>query len=50
MRMESRKQIRLKEYDYSSVGVYFITVCTNHRSEVLCRIVGREPMAARRAA
>lgn len=24
----SRKSIRLKEYDYSQTGVYFITICT----------------------
>jgi putative transposase len=29
--MKAIKDIRLKEYDYSSNGFYFITVCTNHR-------------------
>ncbi len=23
-----RKSIRLKEYDYSEVGAYFVTICT----------------------
>ena len=26
-----RKSIRLKEYDYSLPGYYFVTVCTNNR-------------------
>ena len=26
-----RKSIRLKDYDYSSAGVYFITICTKDR-------------------
>ena len=44
--MKERKHPRLKEYDYSSAGVYFITLCTRHRSEVLCRIVGRDDPGA----
>ena len=31
-RMETRRNIRLKGYDYSQAGVYFVTVCTkDHR-------------------
>ncbi len=26
-----RRSIRLKEYDYSSAGAYFVTVCTQNR-------------------
>ena len=26
-----RKHLRLKDYDYSSVGYYFITICTHNR-------------------
>ena len=26
-----RRSIRLKEYDYSSAGAYFVTVCTKDR-------------------
>jgi len=33
-----RKSIRLKNYDYSQTGSYFITICTNNREEVLGRI------------
>ncbi len=29
--METRKNIRLKEYDYSQNGVYFITICTKDK-------------------
>lgn len=33
-----RKQIRLKEYDYSQEGYYFITICTKDRKEILGKI------------
>ncbi len=39
MDLRSRKIIRLKNYDYNSVGAYFITVCTKERQEILSRIV-----------
>ena len=29
--MQYRKSIRLKGYDYSSAGAYFVTVCTHER-------------------
>ena len=35
-----RKNIRMKEYDYSSPGSYFVTVCTNSRDSVLWHNVG----------
>ena len=31
MNLPVRKQIRLKEYDYSKNGAYFVTVCTHER-------------------
>ena len=34
----SRKRIRLPEYDYSSPGAYFVTVCTHDRRCILSRI------------
>lgn len=37
--MIERKQIRLKEYDYSSNGVYFITICTKDKKQILGKIV-----------
>lgn len=34
-----RKQLRLKEYDYSQEGYYFITICTQNRKCVLSKII-----------
>ena len=31
--MKGRKQIRLKDYDYSKSGYYFVTICTRYREE-----------------
>ena len=36
--MQERKQIRLKEYDYSKAGGYFITICTASHEDVLGKI------------
>ena len=33
--MRGRKSIRLKGYDYSQAGAYFITICTKGRKELL---------------
>ncbi len=30
---KTRKKNRLKEYDYSSTGMYFVTVCTNNKEK-----------------
>ena len=35
-----RKNIRLANYDYSTPGAYFITICTEGRKCILSRIVG----------
>ncbi len=32
--LSTRNPIRLKEYDYSSPGAYFITVCTANREKI----------------
>ena len=37
-KLPQRKQIRLKEYDYSQEGYYFITICTKNRLEILGKI------------
>jgi putative transposase len=37
-----RKQIRLKEYDYSRPGAYFVTICTQEKSNVFGDISGEE--------
>ena len=38
----NRKQIRLKEYDYSKEGYYFITICTKDRKQILSKIKTNE--------
>ena len=38
--MNKRKQIRLKNYDYSQAGVYFITMCSKNRKQIFSNIVG----------
>ena len=40
MNLTKRKVIRLQNYDYSSEGAYFITICTEGRAQILCDIVG----------
>ena len=39
--LPKRKHPRLDNYDYSSTGAYFVTICTQNRRCVLSRIVGR---------
>ena len=34
-----RKDIRLRGYDYSNSGFYFITICTHLRKNLLCNVV-----------
>ena len=36
-----RKHPRLKSYDYSEPGAYFITICTHNKQCLLSRVVGR---------
>ncbi len=38
MRLPKRKPTRLKEYDYSSPGAYFVTICTKGRKCLLSKI------------
>lgn len=40
MKSPKRKNIRLKSYDYSSAGVYLLTVCTKNRIRYLWNNVG----------
>lgn len=48
--LHSRKSIRLKYYDYSLPGYYFITICTHNREQILSKIsakyVGAGPVSA----
>jgi REP element-mobilizing transposase RayT len=40
-KLPSRKHPRLNNFDYSSTGAYFITICTQNRRCILSRVVGR---------
>ena len=37
--LHHRRSIRLKEYDYSQAGAYFITICTHQREHIFGEIV-----------
>ena len=39
MALPKRNQLRLPEYDYSSPGAYFVTICTHNRRCILSDIV-----------
>jgi len=39
MELPKRKSTRLKGYDYSTPGAYFITICTKDRKELLSNII-----------
>lgn len=38
MELPKRKPNRLKNYDYSQSGAYFITICTQNRAAILANI------------
>jgi REP element-mobilizing transposase RayT len=38
--LPKRKPTRLKQFDYSQNGYYFITICTHKKQKILCDIVG----------
>lgn len=40
MDLPNRKTNRLKKYDYTTPGYYFITICTKGRENILCDVVG----------
>ena len=37
--MKNRRSLRLKEYDYSQSGAYFVTICTHDRAVLFGKIV-----------
>jgi len=39
-----RRSIRLKGYDYSQAGLYFITICVQNRQCIFGEIVNNEMM------
>ena len=40
MDLPKRKPTRLKGYDYSTPGMYFLTICVKDRKQLLGKIVG----------
>ena len=45
MELQTRKPNRLKNYDYSQNGAYFITICTKDRKEILSQVIVGEGLA-----
>ena len=39
MELQTRKPNRLKNYDYSQNGAYFITICTKDRKQILSQVI-----------
>lgn len=37
--LPKRKELRLKDYDYSKKGMYFLTICVKDRIEILGKII-----------
>nr|MDU9043941.1 hypothetical protein [Candidatus Electrothrix aestuarii] len=31
-----RRSIRLRNYDYTQAGAYFVTICIHHRARIFC--------------
>ncbi len=40
--MHNRKSIRLRDYDYSQEGGYFITICTHKHECILAEVIDGE--------
>ena len=38
-KLPERKKMRLKQYDYSSAGAYFVTICIQDRKSILSNII-----------
>ncbi|MBQ7226797.1 MAG: hypothetical protein IJX05_00170, partial [Clostridia bacterium] len=45
MDLPKRKPTRLKNFDYSTTGAYFITICTHNRIELLSKIIVGQGLA-----
>lgn len=39
--IQQRRSIRLKGYDYSQAGLYFIAICCQNRAFLFCEPVGQ---------
>ena len=40
--MQTRKKLRLSEFDYQENGAYFVTICTRNRKRCLSHVVGAD--------
>ena len=47
--LPKRKSTRLKNYDYSATGVYFVTICTQDRKQILSEICKTSFMSSDKA-
>jgi putative transposase len=47
IRTHDRKSIRLKDYDYSTPGEYFITICTYNRECIFGEVIDEEMRLSR---
>ena len=43
--LQKRKHPRLKSYDYSENGLYFLTICVKNREKLFGTVVGRDGTA-----
>ena len=43
--LKKRKTPRYQSFNYNSVGVYFITICTQNRRSILSLQILKEPIA-----
>ena len=39
-KMKTRKPVRWREFDYSTAGAYFLTICTQNKKQVLSQVGG----------
>lgn len=46
MNLPKRKPIRLKEFDYSTPGAYFVTICTKDKEKTLSKIIVGDGLCA----
>jgi putative transposase len=42
MEKKHRRSLRLRDYDYSQAGAYFITICTNNRECIFGEVINSE--------
>ena len=45
MDLPKRKSTRLRGYDYSSAGAYFLTICVKDRKQLLSKIIVGQGLA-----